>query len=47
MQPDPLPEGLKNGVSEMYQSVANLISGKNFFDVPSLDEIVKKLSEFA
>ena len=47
MQPDPLPEGLRNGVSEMYQSVANLISGKDFFDVPSLDETVKKLSEFA
>jgi phosphoribosylaminoimidazole-succinocarboxamide synthase len=46
-QPDPLPKGLKNGVSEMYQSVANLISGKNFFDIPSLGEIVKKLSEFA
>lgn len=46
-QPDSLPKVLKNGVSEMYQSVANLISGKNFFDVPSLDEIVKKLSEFA
>jgi len=46
IQPDHLPEGLKDGVSGMYQSVANLISGKKFFDVPSLDEIVKKLSDF-
>jgi phosphoribosylaminoimidazole-succinocarboxamide synthase len=44
VEPEPLPEDLKKGVSEMYQSVANLISGKQFFDVPSLDKIVKKLS---
>ncbi len=43
-QPEPLPVELKNAVSEMYQSVANLISGKQFFGVPSLDKIVKKLS---
>ncbi len=46
IQPDHLPEDLKNGVSQMYQSVANLISGKEFFDVPALDKIVKKLSDF-
>jgi phosphoribosylaminoimidazole-succinocarboxamide synthase len=45
VQPDPLPAKLKKVVSEMYQSVANLISGKEFFDVPSLDKIVKKLSK--
>jgi phosphoribosylaminoimidazole-succinocarboxamide synthase len=44
-QPKPLPTDLKKAVSEMYQSVANLISGKKFFDVPSLDKIVKKLSK--
>ncbi len=44
VQPDPLPVKLKNVVSQMYQSVANLISEKEFFDVPSLDKIVKKLS---
>ncbi len=43
-EPDPLPAPLKKAVSQMYQSVANLISGKEFFDVPSLDKIVKKLS---
>ena len=44
IHPDPLPAELKKVVSEMYQSVANLISGKNFFDVPKLDEIVESLS---
>jgi phosphoribosylaminoimidazole-succinocarboxamide synthase len=44
-EPEPLPAKLKKTVSQMYQSVANLISGKEFFDVPSLDKIVKKLSE--
>lgn len=45
IKPEPLPVELKNLVSEMYQSVANLISEKKFFDVPSLDEIVEKLSK--
>ncbi len=44
-EPDPLPKPLSKAVSQMYQSVANLISGKEFFDVPSLDKIVKKLSK--
>ena len=44
-QPKPLPKDLKKAVSEMYQSVANLICEKKFFDVPSLDKIVKKLSK--
>jgi phosphoribosylaminoimidazole-succinocarboxamide synthase len=47
IQPEPLPSELKKVVSEMYQSVANLISGKNFFDVPELDEIVKNLSDLS
>lgn len=45
IEPEPLPAKLKKAVSEMYQSAANLISGKEFFDVPSLDKTVKKLSE--
>lgn len=45
-EPKPLPKGLKNSVSQMYQSVANMISGKKFFDVPELNEIVENLSEF-
>jgi len=45
IQPEPLPSELKKIVSEMYQSVANLISGKKFFDVPELDVIVDKLSK--
>jgi len=45
ISPEPLPKELKKAVSQMYQSVANLISGKKFFDVPSLDKIVKKLSD--
>ncbi|MBN1695216.1 phosphoribosylaminoimidazolesuccinocarboxamide synthase [candidate division WOR-3 bacterium] len=45
IKPEPLPKDLKKAVSGMYQSVANLISGKDFFDVPSLDKIVKKLSK--
>jgi phosphoribosylaminoimidazole-succinocarboxamide synthase len=45
IEPEPLPVKLKKAVSQMYQSVANLISGKEFFDVPSLDKVVKKLSD--
>ncbi len=45
IEPQPLPKDLKKSVSQMYQSVANLISGKEFFDVSSLDKIVKKLSK--
>lgn len=45
VEPEPLPKKLKTAVSQMYQSVANLISGKEFFDVPPLDKIVKKLSD--
>jgi phosphoribosylaminoimidazole-succinocarboxamide synthase len=43
-EPEPLPKGLKKAVSEMYQSVANLISGKKFFEAPPLDKTVKKLA---
>jgi len=45
VEPELLPKKLKTTVSQMYQSVANLISGKEFFDAPSLDKIVKKLSD--
>jgi len=45
IEPEPLPKDLKKTVSGMYQSVANLISGKEFFDVPSLEKIVEKLSK--
>jgi len=44
IKPPLLPENLKDTVSIMYQSVANLISGRKFFDVPHLKELIKDLS---
>ncbi|MEA1912297.1 MAG: phosphoribosylaminoimidazolesuccinocarboxamide synthase [candidate division WOR-3 bacterium] len=43
--PPPLPKDLKDTVSSIYQSVANLISNKKFFNVPPLKELVKNLSK--
>jgi phosphoribosylaminoimidazole-succinocarboxamide synthase len=43
--PAHLPEELLKVVSEMYQSVANLISGREFFKVPHLKELIKDLSK--
>ncbi|MEO0292630.1 MAG: phosphoribosylaminoimidazolesuccinocarboxamide synthase [candidate division WOR-3 bacterium] len=44
-KPDPLPKKLKEGISEVYQEVANLISGRKFFNVPPLEKILKKISD--
>lgn len=44
IKPPLLPENLKDTVSLMYQSVANLISGKEFFSSPTLKELIGNLS---
>ncbi len=44
VEPPHLPKELLDAVSKMYQSVANLISGRKLFDVPRLKELVKDLS---
>ncbi len=44
LEPPHLPKELKDTVSKMYQSVANLISGREFFNVPHVKESVKDLS---
>jgi len=44
IKPPLLPENLKDTVSIMYQSVANLISGKEFFSSPTLKELIGDLS---
>jgi len=43
--PAHLPKELLRVVSNMYQSVANLISGREFFKVPHLKELIKDLSK--
>ena len=45
IKPPHIPKELLNVVSRMYQSVANLISGRKFFNVPHLKELIKDLSK--
>ncbi len=45
-KPPKLPEELKNAVEEMYMSACNEITGRKFFESPSLKEVMKKISEF-
>ncbi|MCK4322652.1 phosphoribosylaminoimidazolesuccinocarboxamide synthase [candidate division WOR-3 bacterium] len=44
IKPPHIPKELLDVVSRMYQSVANLISGRKFFNVPHLKELIKDLS---
>jgi phosphoribosylaminoimidazole-succinocarboxamide synthase len=44
--PPRLPEKLKDGVSKMYMSFTNEVTGKKFFDVPRIKEVVKEVEEF-
>lgn len=43
--PPPLPPQLKVSISEVYQSFANEMTQRNWFDVPSLKEILAGLKE--
>ncbi|MCK4420521.1 phosphoribosylaminoimidazolesuccinocarboxamide synthase [candidate division WOR-3 bacterium] len=45
LEPPTLPESLKDIVSQIYQSVANTISKKEFFTTPPLKEVVKEISK--
>ncbi len=44
-KPPKLPEEIRNAVSEMYMACCNEITGKDLFDVPKLNEIMKKIVE--
>lgn len=43
--PPPLPESLRETVSQMYQSVANRLTGKPFFNVPPYEEVLSRLDK--
>lgn len=43
--PPKLPEDLRNAVSDMYKACCNEITGRRFFDVESLRNIVKLIKE--
>ena len=45
-RPPKLSEELKKAVEEMYMSACNEITGRRFFDSPSLKDVMKKISEF-
>ncbi len=45
-KPPRLPEELRIAVSEMYMACCNEITGKKFFDVPKLGEVMKKVAEY-
>lgn len=44
--PPALPPEMKQKISEMYMAVANSITGKTLFSVPSLDSIIGKLKKY-
>lgn len=43
LDPQPLPENLKSGLSQVYCACTNKITQKEWFDVPPLDEILAKI----
>ena len=44
--PPPLPPDMKRLISEMYQAVTNEMTGKKFFSVPPLAEIIGGLKKY-
>lgn len=44
--PPTLPESLKVATSNLYKAICNEITGRRFFDVPKLGEVVKELRGF-
>jgi phosphoribosylaminoimidazole-succinocarboxamide synthase len=46
IQPDKLPEKMKNLISQMYMSVTNAITGKKFFNVPEIKIIIDELKKY-
>jgi phosphoribosylaminoimidazole-succinocarboxamide synthase len=45
-KPPALPPEMKNLISQMYLAVTNEITGKKFFDVPKLPEIIGSLKKY-
>lgn len=45
-KPPALPAGMKKLISDMYLAVTNEITGKKFFDVPNLPEIIAGLKKY-
>ncbi|MFC1454490.1 phosphoribosylaminoimidazolesuccinocarboxamide synthase [Candidatus Undinarchaeota archaeon] len=45
-QPEKLPEELKTIVGQMYTSTANVFLGRNIFESPKLEEVVKAYKDF-
>jgi phosphoribosylaminoimidazole-succinocarboxamide synthase len=45
-KPEKLPENMKKLLAQMYQAVTNEITGKRFFEVPSLDRIIAELVKY-
>ena len=43
--PPPLPESWKAAVSEMYQALANAVTGRRWFDVPELPEVLDRIRD--
>jgi len=41
--PPSLPERWKSAVSEMYQALANAVTGRRWFDVPQLPEVLERI----
>lgn len=46
VESDPLPLGIEDLVSEMYQAGANRYIGKDFFEVRDLDQVMKDLEKY-
>jgi phosphoribosylaminoimidazole-succinocarboxamide synthase len=44
--PDPLPEKMRSLISMMYQAVTNELTGKKFFNVPGLKNIISELKNY-
>lgn len=45
-QPPPLPPEMRSLISQLYLAVTNEITGKRFFDVPKLSEVITGLKKY-
>lgn len=44
-EPPKLPDAVREGVSDLYRAFCNEVTGKRFFDVPKLKDVIKLLKE--
>jgi hypothetical protein len=44
-EPPKLPEDVKSGISSLYKAFCNDVTGRSFFDVPKIKEVVRELRE--